>query len=95
MKNKTTRFEYSNAASSFISKRIDEDSDYSEATEVFEYIIKRHKKAGFEVAKWQPLAPRCFVVKTPRLRDLAFFYIYAVRGNSTLIFVVAVEFAPP
>ena len=94
MRSKETRFSYNAAASTFISERIDEQPDYAQATEVFEYIIRKNRKAGFAVSKWQPLAPRCFVVKIPALKNLAFFYLSGVKGNVTFILVFAVEFAP-
>jgi len=93
MKNKTTTFQYGNSASSFISKRIDEDPNYADAPQIFEYFISRNRKAGFEVAIRQPLAPRCWIVSIPNLRDLAFFYVYGGRPPRVWVHVFAVEFA--
>jgi hypothetical protein len=95
MKSKPARFFYTSAASSFLSERIDEKEEYTQATRVFQHIISRKRKAGVPIAKWQPLAPRCFRVKLREAIDLNFFYYFAVKTDAVLVFVFAIDFAVP
>lgn len=94
MKNKETKFSYSDDATAFLSERKLEDHDYAQATEIFEYFIRKNRKAGSPVEKLQPVPPRSFPVKIPLLRDLDFYYWYTIQDNVISVHVFAIEFAP-
>ncbi len=86
------RFIYSPSVSTFLSTLVDQDPNYLEATMHLEYFLQHDINIGDPIDR-APLVFRRFVVKLPHLRELAFYYIYAVREGVHEVRIIRVEFA--
>ncbi len=85
------QFDYKPKVSEFLENRIDQDSRYAQITEIFEFLVSRDKKIGDPIDR-PPAVLRRFVVKIPKLKDIAVYYMIEGKdGNVINVFLM--EFA--
>ncbi len=84
-------FHYLSRASAFLAERVDEDERYSQASEIFEFLIRRNGAMGDAIIS-APLVLMRVPILLGGLKSLAFWYWYAIKKEEMIIKVFKIEF---